>query len=64
MRGQSFVLKIIHVKLVVCCVQDVRPEEEFSVSHIPGAVRVEPGTQPDIQAIGITPNTTGKRDVT
>ena len=42
-------------------VQDVRPEEEFNVSHIPGAVRVDPSSQPDLQTLGITSDTTGER---
>ena len=44
--------------------QDVRPEEEFCVSHIPGSVRVEPSIQPDIQTLGITSDTTGESDTT
>lgn len=45
-------------------IKDVRPEEEFSVSHVPGAVRVEPSTQPDLQALGITPDATGESNST
>ena len=45
-------------------IQDVRPEDEFSVSHVAGAVRVEPNTQPDLQALGVTEDTTGEGDLT
>ena len=56
------VVCILKSAIVLCVLQDVRPEEEFNVSHISGAVRVEPGSEPDLQALGITRNTPGERE--
>ena len=56
---------LINSLCVFLFVKDVRPEEEFSVSHVPGAVRVEPSTQPDLGALDIyTSNTTGESSLT
>lgn len=58
----SFKKPFLHLRSSLRCVshvQDVRPEEEFSVSHLPGAVRLEPNTQPALDTLGITADTTG-----
>ena len=39
--------------------QDTRPLEEFNVSHLPGAIRVDPGRQPSLDGMGIAPSSTG-----
>ena len=39
--------------------QDTRPPEEYNVSHLPGAVRVDPNTQHLLESLHIPPNTRG-----
>ena len=40
-------------------VQDTRLPEEYDVSHLPGAVRVDPNAQHLLESLHIPPNTRG-----
>ena len=48
--------------LIHCVLQDTRPLEEYKVSHIPGAMRVDPDAEPELQALGIVPGSTGESE--
>jgi len=35
----------------LCAIQDTRPPEEYNVSHLPGAVRVDPDSQHSLESL-------------
>lgn len=41
-------------------IQDTRPVEEYGVSHLPGAIQIAPGETPDLDKLGIPPDSTGR----
>lgn len=40
--------------------QDTRPLEEYQVSHLPGALQVDPQEESSLETLGISPNSTSE----
>ena len=48
--------------LAILVLQDTRPLEEYHVSHLPGAVQVDPNDDSSLKTVSLSPDSRGELD--